>query len=170
MKVLKSNDSSNNFTNGIKAPLKSYDFIKTDNDDDNYDNYESNIIKSGTIQNKPNKRSNSIKLYKKQKQKQKQEKNQNNNNIAVELLNVDMNNSDTIKKNKKNVKFQYPNFVETIEVESYKKFNSENTYKDPFDGCTDINEINKVYDMDDEDDDVNPIRKIYQSCCRCNIF
>ena len=36
-------------------------------------------------------------------------------------------------KNKKKVKFLEPNFVRIIEVESYKKFNEENTSKDPFD-------------------------------------
>ena len=37
------------------------------------------------------------------------------------------------QKIKKKVKFLEPNFVRIIEVESYKKFNEENTSKDPFD-------------------------------------
>ena len=43
--------------------------------------------------------------------------------------NKDLNNK---KEKEKKVKFLEPEFVHIIEVESYKKFNEENTSKDPF--------------------------------------
>ena len=38
-----------------------------------------------------------------------------------------------LKNEKKKLLFKEPNFVEIIDVESYKKFNEENTSKDPYD-------------------------------------
>ena len=58
------------------------------------------------------------------------DKNNQNENIDNKYFNF---NKD-IRKEKmiKKVKFMEPSFVNIIEVESYKKFNQENTNKDPF--------------------------------------
>ena len=91
------------------------------------------------------KRSNSIKLYKMNKLEKKKHENNNNNlnltddkssaNIQNEkdfINNNDNNAHEIIKKNQKKVSFKEPGFVEIIDVESYKKYNEENTSKDPY--------------------------------------
>ena len=55
-------------------------------------------------------------------------------------------------KKKKKVKFMEPIFVDIIEIESFKKFNEENTHKDPF-----------TYYMDNNEDKENVL-------CSCYIF
>ena len=55
--------------------------------------------------------------------------------------NVEQNDIINIKKSKK-VKFLEPEFVKLIFVESYKKYNEENTSKDPFDDSNSEN-VNK---------------------------
>jgi hypothetical protein len=55
--------------------------------------------------------------------------------------NIEQNDIINIKKSKK-VKFLEPEFVKVIFVESYKKFNEENTSKDPFDDSN-LENINK---------------------------
>ena len=47
-----------------------------------------------------------------------------------------------IKKSKK-VRFLEPEFIKVIFVESYKKYNEENTSKDPFDDNNDLENVNK---------------------------
>ena len=47
-----------------------------------------------------------------------------------------------IKKEKKRVKFLQPIFINIIEVESYKKFNEENTCKDPYEYSNESNNRN----------------------------
>ena len=47
-----------------------------------------------------------------------------------------------IKKEKKRVKFLQPIFINIIEVESYKKFNEENTSKDPYEYSNESNNRN----------------------------
>ena len=56
--------------------------------------------------------------------------------------NSDQNEIVNIKKSKK-VKFLEPVFVKVIFVESYKKYNEENTSKDPFDDNNDLENVNK---------------------------
>ena len=56
--------------------------------------------------------------------------------------NSDQNEIVSIKKLKK-VKFLEPVFVKVIFVESYKKYNEENTSKDPFDDNNDLENVNK---------------------------
>ena len=56
--------------------------------------------------------------------------------------NSDQNEIVNIKKLKK-VKFLEPVFVKVIFVESYKKYNEENTSKDPFDDNNDLENVNK---------------------------
>ncbi len=55
-------------------------------------------------------------------------------------------------KKKKKVKFMEPIFVDIIEIESFKKFNEENTHKDPF-----------TYYMGNNEDKENVL-------CSCYIF
>ena len=54
----------------------------------------------------------------------------NNNILKLEEKLIKNNKT---KKDKKVVKFKEPTFVQVIYVESYKKFNEENTSKDPYD-------------------------------------
>ena len=63
----------------------------------------------------------------------------NNNILKLEEKLIKNNKT---KKEKKVVKFQEPTFVQVIYVESYKKFNEENTSKDPFDDSNSEN-VNK---------------------------
>ena len=132
---------------------------KTDNSvSKTHISYEESKNSEDIIPPKTLKRSNSIKLYKKQK-KEKEAKEQikndstkrNNDNIYIEAENE--NKSKNIKENKstknlktKKVSFLEPNFVIIINVESYKKFNAENTCKDPFEdmdlGNNALNNIN----------------------------
>ena len=128
------NDNSEEFQNiksqSIKATnVKKIKFFK------NYvemDENDENIYKGL-------KRSNSVELYKKRKKEKKLKNNQdnydtNNNNISkIELLPENIQTNDKNGKKIKKVSFLRPNFVTIIEVESYKKFNEENTSKDPFD-------------------------------------
>ena len=71
--------------------------------------------------------------------------NQKNSMNKTEIINKGIKNNNILKleekliknnktkKEKKVVKFQEPTFVQVIYVESYKKFNEENTSKDPYD-------------------------------------
>lgn len=56
-----------------------------------------------------------------------------------------------LKMENKKVVF-LPNFVTIIDVESYKKFNEENTCKDPFENMEIINGHINIKNNDDEDD------------------
>ena len=79
-------------------------------------------------------RSNSVELYKKYNQKEKKTINESNTNInnngndTTEI--IDKNNIQKIKK----VSFLKTQFVTIIDVESYKKYNEQNTCKDPYEG------------------------------------
>ena len=95
-------------------------------------------------------RSDSIKLYKKHNKEKKNLEIKKSNNINIEDTNE---NSNIFKKNDKNIKqksgqstkkvtFLKPEFVTIIDVESYKKYNEENTYKDPFEDIDNNNIIN----------------------------
>ena len=84
-------------------------------------------------------RSNSINLYKKQHKNKEQQKEKNSSmngvseNDIYEIKNnkkIDSNKSD---KKSKIVSFLCPDFANITNVESYKKYNFENTYKDPYD-------------------------------------
>ena len=96
-------------------------------------------------------RSNSFELYKKYNQKKKKTINEsstkinNNGNDTTEI--IDKNNIQKIKK----VSFLKTQFVTIIDVESYKKYNEQNTCKDPYEGINNnldcnnkVNEYEKV--------------------------
>lgn len=122
------------------------------------------------------KRSNSVDLYKKRK-RDKERKNKikkesskqlkdNNNIVSQTNANGTINNKRKINKaanlsKGKKVSFQ-KNFVNVIDVESYKQFNIENTSKDPFEGIELLNNIQNINininnnkDEDDGKDRVN---------------
>ena len=115
------------------------------------------------------KRSDSIKLYKKHK-RDRDLRNKNNQ----------LNSSDTQaekkfkKKSTKNllnkkVSFLEPSFIITIDVESYKKYNEENTYKDPFEDIEIVNNI-KIDHIESHIND-NEIENGKESVhCSCSIF
>ena len=102
------------------------------------------------------KRSNSVKLYKKQK-KERERKNKlressknvkmNDNIFEVPGSNKNMNKK--LNKSSKNVRekrvtFKKQRLVEIIDVESYKKFNEDNTYQDPFDDPEIARKLNQL--------------------------
>ena len=92
------------------------------------------------------KRSNSIKLYKKHK-KDKDKKNSSKKENEIDAKEKVGNIFDILEckkrrvnKNTKNKKVTFPkDFVIIIDVESYKKFNEENTCKDPFENMEIVN-------------------------------
>ena len=67
-------------------------------------------------------------------------------NIIKENEIINIKNENKIKK----VSFQEPEFVTIIDVESYKKYNEENTSKDPFDDLLKNNNNNGKKEKDNE--------------------
>ena len=141
-------------------------------------NYEEIKNKDETIPlPKRRKRSNSVDLYKKQ-QREKEKKNKKESNKNIKTINNNHNNinnninevcestnlyinrksSKNIKNGKiKKVNF-HKNFATIIDVESYKKFNEENTYKDPFEDMEFIKNLKNINlnnnnNKEDEDED-----------------
>ena len=121
------------------------------------------------------KRSNSIKLYKKHKKEQerrnslKKENEKDTKDKTGDIFNVSVVNGTKMprkgSKNGKQKKVAFlPNFVTIIDVESYKKFNEENTCKDPFDNMEFVNGTIKINHNDDE---ANGKAK---ALCTCFIF
>ena len=117
------------------------------------------------------KRSDSVDLYKKkrrEREKEKENKNKkeskkestknvkrNNNNIYNVSENVNIRKSSKSLKNGKEKKVSFSkNFVTIIDVESYKKFNEENTCKDPFEDMEFLEKINNgLIKLDDEEEE-----------------
>ena len=95
------------------------------------------------------KRSNSIKLYKrhaKEKERRESLKKESNKGLLPDLSNKEK--VKKINKTNKRVAFS-PDFVKIIDVESYKKFNEENTCKDPFDNMEFVNGTIKINHNDE---------------------
>ena len=114
------------------------------------------------------KRSNSIKLYKKHK-KDKDKKNSSNkdNDIEVKDKAGDIFEISDYKKKKKNKntnkKVSFPkDFLTIIDVESYKKYNEENTCKDPFENMEFVNGI--LVSTKKKDDEPNGKASVLCSC------
>ena len=144
-------------------------------------NYEEEKNEEDIPDPRTRKRSNSVDLYKKQKrEREKKNKNNKESNKNVKLNNniyevSESTNPITIRKSSKNLKngkekrVTFPKkFVTIIDVESYKKFNEENTSKDPFEDMEflknlEIDNINKKYDDDEEDGKA-------RANCSCLIF
>lgn len=118
-------------------------------------------------------RCNSIKLYKKHK-KEKDRKNKENDkdkdtkDKSGDIFNVsDNTKTKKKKKNSKNKKVKFPpDFVTIIDVESYKKYNEENTCKDPFENMEIVNGrlVNIKNNNEDEPDGKASV------LCSCMIF
>ena len=124
---------------------------------------------------KTRKRSDSVDLYKKnrrdkeRKGRTSKESNKsiksikdnptsNNNNAKDEGQNTV--NIKKINKSPKNCKlkkvtFQKPNFITIIDVESYKKFNEENTCKDPFEDLEFLQNINNYNNFNNSNFNIN---------------
>jgi hypothetical protein len=130
------------------------------------------------------KRSNSVDLYKKQRrEREKKNKNNKESNKNVKLNNNNIyeisesSNPITIKKSSKNVKNGKEKrvtfskkLVTFIDVESYKKFNEENTSKDPFEDMEflknlKIDNISNKICVDDEEEDGKA-----RANCSCFIY
>ena len=137
---------------GNKSPQKN-EIKKEQKKNDDEDNF---VLPVKTI-----KRSNSIKLYKKQKKEQerrnslKKEDGKDTKDKTDEIFN-EAEGTKKLRKGSKNgeqkkVTF-LPNFLTIIDVESYKKFNEENTCKDPFENMEIINGQLNIKNNDDEED------------------
>jgi hypothetical protein len=133
------------------------------------------------------KRSNSVKLYKKQK-KERERKNKlressknvkmNENIFEVQGSNKNMNKK--LNKSSKNVRekrvtFKKQHLVEIIDVESYKKFNEDNTYQDPFDDPEFVKKLNQLnnnniknQNMNDNENEIDDGKERVN--CSCFIF
>ena len=123
------------------------------------------------------KRSNSIKLYKKHKKEQeirnslKKENEKDIKDKTGDIFNVSVVNGTKLpgkgSKNGKQKKVVFlPNFVTIIDVESYKKFNEENTCKDPFDNLELLN-ANINLNIKNNDDEPDGKARVL---CSCLIF
>ena len=119
------------------------------------------------------KRSDSIKLAKKHKRDREIRNSLRKMNDSNNKMNSE-NENDKIftKKSSKNVRskkvtFLEPNFITIIDVESYKKYNEENTCKDPFEDMEFINnmKIEHIYTNNNEIDDGK--ERVH---CSCSIF
>jgi len=117
------------------------------------------------------KRSDSIKLYK--KHKRDRENNLRNNNDPTSNS-ENQNDKKLRRKSTKNlmnkkVSFLEPNFITIIDVESYKKYNEENTCKDPFEDIEIVNNM-KIDHIEPHTND-NEIDNGKESVhCSCSIF
>lgn len=122
-------------------------------------NYENDQNDESNYQPKKRRRSNSVDLYKKHKRdREKKKTNRENNNKIGNNNNVLVLNErpvNNITKNKitnkelkdgkvKKVTFLNSNFITIIDVESYKKFNMENTCKDPFEDMEFLKNIHNI--------------------------
>ena len=109
------------------------------------------------------KRSNSIKLYKKHKKEQERRNSLKNENdkdtkdktgdiFSVAEVDAAKRQRKASKNGKQKKVVFLPNFLTIIDVESYKKFNAENTCKDPFENMEIINGHINIKNNDDEAD------------------
>ena len=149
-----------------KSPQKN-EIKKEQKKDDDEDDF---VLPVKTI-----KRSNSIKLYKKHKREQerrnslKKENEKDTKDKSGDIFNVaEVEGAKRTRKGSKNGKQKkvafLPNFVSIIDVESYKKFNAENTCKDPFENMEIINGHINIKNNDDEADGKSRV------LCSCIIY
>ena len=114
------------------------------------------------------KRSNSIKLYKKHKKdKDKKNSSKKDNDIEVKDKAGDIFEISDYKKKKKNKntnkKVSFPkDFLTIIDVESYKKYNEENTCKDPFENMEFVN--GRLINTKKNDDEPHGKTSVLCSC------
>ena len=114
------------------------------------------------------KRSNSIKLYKKHKKdKDKKNSSRKENDIEIKGKAGDIFDISDYKKKKKNKntnkKVSFPkDFLTIIDVESYKKYNEENTCKDPFENMEIVN--GRLVNTKKNEDESNGKASVLCSC------
>ena len=171
-------ENSNNNNNNIitqKAPNDKQIITKDQNDQNqsqNSKNEKSGNTEERVIPKRGFKRSNSINLYKKQQKEKHKKESSINNNEEVKEENVNNapledNGAEKLNKlNKKKVMF-LPDFLTIIDVESYKKFNAENTCKDPFDNLELLNGTIISKNKDGDDDEIDGKTTLQ---CSCFIF
>ena len=150
------NKSKDNIDNKIENDSK-------ENEDEDYDIFV-----------RAKKKNNSIILHKKNQKKKSKKKRKNSeerkkdtdeNIYTVEDIKPPKEiskSTKTVKRIKKKVVF-LPNFLTIIDVESYKKFNAENTSSDPFDNIGFFNPRSRFNNNDDEDGKTTTL-------CSCCIF
>ena len=151
----------------------------------NYEEMKNNVEDIPNI--KTRKRTNSVDLYKKHKrQRDKKTKTLRpssrnlkiNNNLCEISENSNLNSNKKSNKNLRNdkeKKVYFPkNFVCIIDVESYKKYNEENTSKDPFE---DMEFLQKISNMNNSScldiiykKQINEDEGKAQVNCTCQIF
>ena len=191
----KNNENSQNKSNNFEEPKDNLDML-LDNNSESYQimkNQKPKIDSKGKkvlinfeekkesddieLTKKTLKRSNSIKLYKKHKKEKEENINEYNDNTKNIKNNQNLFKGPERKKseNVKKVKFLEPNFLTIIDVESYKKFNAENTCKDPFEDLEFLNSINNVnnYNINininnKKNDDVE--KEKVNCSCTCSVF
>ena len=116
-------------------------------------------------------RCNSVDIYKKRIREKKMKNELINNNKSVNEKNDDIKNFNTndnnlIEKNDKKIKrVSFPNdFVTIIDVESYKKFNQENTCQDPYENIINNANNNNLDNKNGKKGDQNGKEKVVCSC------
>jgi hypothetical protein len=137
------------------------------------------------------KRTNSVDLYKHKRSKNKKKTNKGDSNNNIKNITLNLNDSPSNEANANNasmkpfkngktkkVSFLTPNFITIIDVESYKKFNEENTSKDPFEDLEFIKNINNINNFNinystnnstnNNEKDINDGKESVN--CTCTIF
>ena len=158
----KNQNSKSNNKSTQKNEIKNE--IKKSDDEDDF------VLPVKTI-----KRSNSIKLYKRHKKEQerrnslKKENEKDTRDKSGDIFNVaEAEGAKKSRKSSTNLKPKkvafLPNYVTIIDVESYKKFNAENTCKDPFENMEIINGHINIKNNDDDEDGKTRV------LCSCSIY
>ena len=175
-------DRNDNINNCNTAESKDKNKISIENnnsinkDEIKKEEKKEDVNDDSVVQVRAIKRMNSIKLYQKHN-KEKERRNSLEKEIdkdtkdkSGDIINVPevtgKNKPIKITKNVKQKKVEFlPNFVKVIYVESYKKFNAENTCKDPFENMEIVNgHINIKNNDDDEADGKTKV------LCSCAIY
>ena len=166
------------------------DIILNNNDSDDFENIKSQTIKASNSkkikffqnyhmdENEENifmnklKRCNSVDLYKRHNREKKLKKNQEKNKNKIEDNSEDnkiipYENNKNGKKIKR-VSFLKPKFVTIIDVESYKKYNEQNTSKDPYEEY--INNNNNQANNNNNNNKTKKENGKEKVICSCFIF
>ena len=138
---IKNNKNDSLFSQNINKTISTTNQISQSLIVKNKQNIEEMICLNKTDENIINEQNSSVNIYNSNKNSSTKEivynlKELNDKNILKSNKNTKtkkIKKENTARKKKKQVKFMEPQFVEIILVESYKKFNEENTSKDPFD-------------------------------------
>jgi hypothetical protein len=144
-----------------------------------YQEMNDNVLQSP----RKRRRFDSVDLYKHKRSKKKKQTNKGDSCKNMKNLTLNLNdspsndgnaNDDSTKSLKndkaKKVSFLKSNFITIIDVESYKKFNEENTYKDPFEDIEFLKNINnlKNLNINKNEEDIDDGKERVN--CTCTIF